>query len=129
MTDPYRHEIIDLLQPLIDGKVSYLCDLERQERVTHFVSAGGTPKRHSGHTWCHDNPFTCDCPCHMTDDQIALKLIDYLGTYSDPAPIVGTWCGAYMGRQIQEAQRLRSLAHGRDAMVKQVAEALTGVLA
>jgi hypothetical protein len=114
--DPHLHEIIDYLQPFIDGKVSRQCDLVRWGE---FVAGN----RHSGHAWCHDNAFPCACPCHWTEDQIAFKLIEVIATY-EPAPIVRTWLAAYMGRQTREAKRLRSLAVGRDKMVERVIDAL-----
>lgn len=123
--DPHRFEIIEFLQPFIDGKVSHNCDLVRQEKVNYAYDRPAFAKRHAGHTWCHDNNFRCECPCHWTSDEIALKLIWYLGEYPEPEPIVGTWLGAYMGRQLAEAKRLDSLAHGRREMVRRVTEALT----
>ncbi|WP_028058313.1 hypothetical protein [Candidatus Solirubrobacter pratensis] len=122
--DPHIHEIIDFLQPFIDGKVSHQCDLVRQERLNRLGPPGNTPARHWGHYWCHDNPFPCACPCHWTQDEIALKLIEIMGEY-EPAPVVGTWLGSYMGRQTREGARLRSLADERDAMIARVVEALS----
>lgn len=128
MRDPYIDQIIDYLQPFIDGKVSHQCDLERQAQVSRFdgqLPRSGHANRHKGHTWCHDNPFVCACPCHWTEDQVAYKLIEVMKDY-DPEPVVATWLGAYTFRQVAEAKRLRSLANGRDQMVVRVTEALSG---
>lgn len=123
-TDPHLYEIIDFLQPFIDGKVSHECDLVRQGNLLK-PNQSPSERRHSGHTWCHDNPFPCACPCHWTSDEIAYKLIEIMAEYG-PQPIIGTWLGAYMGRNLREAKRLRSLADGRDAMNNRVLSALQG---
>lgn len=121
--DPHRFAIIDYLQPFIDGKVAHQCDLVRQERAYQNAPASPTPLRHRGHTWCRVS-YLCACPCHQNEDEIAFKLIELMDRY-EPESIVGTWMGAYIARQMQEAARLRSEAHDRDAMIKRATEALT----
>lgn len=127
-TDPHIFEIIEFLQPFIDGKIYKLCDLERSADGLRYTGRPESESRHSGHSFCHDNPTPCACPCHWTQDEIAYKLIGILTTsaYPESGGVIGTWLGSYMGRQMAEAKRLRSLADGRDAMVKRVTEALTG---
>jgi hypothetical protein len=114
------YELIDFLQPFIDGKVSHQCDLVRQERLNWAADTfSKTPDRHRGHTWCRQG--FCECPCHWLEDAIAVKLLDVAHEYRD-VPIVATWLNAYAKRQATEAARLRSLVDNCDAIVRRIQE-------